>query len=50
MKDFEFIIVTPADEESITNFHKSLAQGLINKHGIETMKKVVEFSKQQDVK
>lgn len=38
MKDFEFIIITPTGEESTTNFHKSLAEGLINKHGIETMK------------
>lgn len=43
MKDYEFIIVSPADEESIMNFHKSLAQGLIDKHGVEVMKQVLEL-------
>lgn len=50
MKDFEFIVITPPDEECIENFHKTLAQGLINKYGIETMKKVVELSKTQENK
>lgn len=50
MKDFEFIIVTPPNEECIESFHKTLAQGLINKYGIEIMRKVVELSKTQDIK
>lgn len=46
--EFEFIIDVPPDEETIREFHKSIAQGLINKYGAETMKRVLEeLNKQQ---
>lgn len=40
--DFEFIVGTPPDEECIQNFHKTLAQGLINKYGSEKIDKLIK--------
>ena len=42
MKDFKFVVRVAPDEESIKEFHKILANGLIKKYGIETMKEVLE--------
>lgn len=41
--DFEFIVSTPPDRECIDNFKKSIAQGLINKYGVDKLKKIVEI-------
>ncbi len=40
--DLKFVIDTPPDEKCLNDFHKLLAKGLINRYGIETMKKVVK--------
>lgn len=45
MKDFKFVVRTKPDEETIKEFHKVLAQSLINKYGIEVMKEVIYLSK-----
>lgn len=44
MKDFEFVVKTEPDQETIKEFHKILAQALINKHGEKTMKEVVKIA------
>lgn len=44
-QEFEFIVDVSPDEETIREFHRSIAQGLINKYGAETMKRVLEGSK-----
>lgn len=41
--DFEFIVRTPPDEECINNFKKSISQGMIEKYGVEVLKKAVEI-------
>lgn len=41
MKEYEFVIGIAPDEETIKEFHKVLANGLIKKYGVETMKEVV---------
>lgn len=47
-QEFEFIVDISPDEETIKAFHRSIAQGLVNKYGVETMKKVLEeLNKQQ---
>ena len=50
--ELKFVIDTPPDEECLNDFHKALAKGLINRYGIETMKRVVaeyeKSKKQQD--
>ncbi len=43
MKDFKFVVGVDPDEETIKEFHKILANGLIKRYGIETMKKVLEI-------
>nr|UVN03565.1 MAG: hypothetical protein [Bacteriophage sp.] len=42
MKDVKFVVQTEASEEIINEFHKIIAQALINKYGIETMKDVLK--------
>lgn len=42
MKDFKFVVRVAPDEETIKEFHKVLANGLIKKYGVETMKEVLE--------
>lgn len=42
MKDFVFVVNTPPDEYTINEFHKGLAEILINKYGVETMKEVLK--------
>ena len=42
MKDFEFVVGVAPDEETIKEFHRSLANGLIKKYGANTMKGVLE--------
>jgi len=46
-QEFEFIVDVLPDEETIREFHRSIAQGLVNKYGAETMKRVLEESKKQ---
>mgnify|MGYP004652525401 CR=1 FL=1 len=50
--ELKFVIDTPPDEECLIRSHKTLAKGLINRYGIETMKRVVaeyeKSKKQQD--
>lgn len=46
-QEFEFIVDVPPDEYTIREFHKSIAQGLINKYGAENMKKVLEELKKR---
>ena len=46
--DFIFVVKTPADEEVEMDFHRSLAKGLINKHGIDVMKNVIGIIKEKD--
>lgn len=45
MKDFKFVVGVEPDEETIKEFHKILANGLIKKYGIETMKDVIRESR-----
>lgn len=42
MKDFKFVVRVAPDDETIKEFHKVLANGLIKKYGVETMKEVLE--------
>lgn len=42
MKDFEFVVGVAPDEETIKEFHRILANGLIKKYGANTMKGVLE--------
>lgn len=42
MKDFEFVVGVAPDEETIKEFHRILASGLIKKYGANTMKGVLE--------
>ena len=43
MKDFEFVVWKTVDnEETIKEFHRILANGLIKKYGANTMKGVLE--------
>lgn len=44
MKDFKFVVRVAPDEESIKEFHKILANGLIKKYGAKTMKVVLEMA------
>ena len=44
---FELVIDFPPDEETIRDFHRAIAQVLVNKYGTETMKKVLEEFKKQ---
>lgn len=46
--DFIFKIKVPPDEDVIRDFHRSLAKGLINKHGVDVMKNVVDIVKRKD--
>lgn len=48
MKKYEFVIGIAPDEETIKEFHKVLANGLIKKYGIETMKEVIRMIEEQD--
>lgn len=43
--DFIFTVKGQADDEVIRDFHRALAKGLINKHGVDVMRKVVDFIK-----
>lgn len=38
---FIFVVKTKPDEDIEREFHRSLAKGLINKHGIDVMKKAI---------
>lgn len=38
---FEFIVDVQATQDTIRNFHRTLAQIYIDKYGLETMKEVV---------
>ena len=42
MKYFEFVVGVAPDEETIKEFHRILANGLIKKYGANTMKGVLE--------
>lgn len=42
MKDFEFVVGVAPDEETIKEFHRILANGLIKKYGANIMKGVLE--------
>lgn len=42
MKDFEFVVGVAPDEETIKEFHRILANGLIKKYGANNMKGVLE--------
>ena len=42
MKDFEFVVGVAPDEETIKEFHRVLANGLIKKYCANTMKGVLE--------
>lgn len=44
--EYKFIVRTPPDQECIDEFYKSVAQGLINKHGVEFMREVVRTLKE----
>ena len=44
-QDFEFIVDVPPDDYCIEKFHIALARGLINKYGVENMKKILETMK-----
>lgn len=44
MKDFKFVVITKPDEETIKEFHKILAQALINKYGANTMKEIIKIT------
>lgn len=48
MKKYEFVIGIAPDEETIKEFHKVLANGLIKKYGIETMKEVIRMIEEKD--
>ena len=41
-EEFEFIVDIPPDKETIINFHKAIAKGLIKKYGEATMREVVK--------
>lgn len=41
-EEFEFIVDVPPDRETIINFHKVIARGLIKKYGEATMREVVK--------
>lgn len=40
--EFEFIIKTAPDKETIKQMHKELAKGLVNKYGQGVMKEVLK--------
>ena len=46
-QDFEFIVDVPPDDYCIEKFHIALARGLINKYGVENMKKILETIEEQ---
>lgn len=46
-QEFEFIVDVQPDKETIREFHRSIAQGLVNKYGAETMKRVLEEAKKK---
>ena len=46
--EWEFIFDNEPDEETIEEFHRSLAQILINKYGANNMKRVLDILKQQN--
>nr|DAD70027.1 MAG TPA: hypothetical protein [Myoviridae sp. ct6F13] len=48
MKDFEFVVGVAPDEETIKEFHRVLANGLIKKYGVNTMKGVIEKAREID--
>ena len=45
--EYEFIFDNEPDEETLIEFHRSLAQSYIDKYGVENMKKVLEVLKSQ---
>ena len=48
--EFIFVVDVPPDEDCISRSHKVLADGLIEKYGIETMKEVVRQIKAKKAK
>ncbi|MDU1031616.1 hypothetical protein ACQPUQ_09920 [Clostridium paraputrificum] len=48
MKYFEFVVGVAPDEETIKEFHRVLANGLIKKYGVNTMKGVIEKAREID--
>lgn len=42
-KKFEFIVDVPPDEDVIRRFHMVIAKALVNKYGVENMKRVLEM-------
>lgn len=41
MREFKFNVIVPPDEELIQEFHKDLAEMMIEKYGAKTMKEVL---------
>lgn len=41
-REFNFICVNEPDEDCLDRFHTAIAKELIKKHGIETIRKVLE--------
>lgn len=46
--DWEFISDNEPDEETIDEFHRSLAQDYIDMYGVDNMKRVLEMVKQKN--
>ena len=46
--DWEFISDNEPDEETIEEFHRSLAQDYIDMYGVDNMKRVLEMVKQKN--
>ena len=48
--NYEFVVDVPPDEDCIRRFHKVIADSLIKKYGIATMKEVVKQMEAKDAK
>lgn len=48
--EFEFIVDVPPDEDTIRRGNMVLAQALVNKYGVENMKRVLEELKKDEFK
>lgn len=45
--EWKFIFDNEPDEETLIEFHRSIAQSYVDKYGVENMKKVLEVLKNQ---
>lgn len=41
--EFKFIAVNEPDEEAVEEFHRIIAEGLVEKYGIETIRALLKY-------